>query len=82
MAEPLAPNALVTVEELTLSNMWEISALVEGLERPPQKQMAITRHHGSVWNAKRPNSFDIDETGGPSDPKISAQGRHEHRPFR
>ncbi len=33
MAEPLAPNALVTLEELAISTMWETSALVELLER-------------------------------------------------
>ncbi len=33
MAEPLDPNALVTLEELAISNMWETSALVELLER-------------------------------------------------
>ncbi len=33
MAEQLDPNALVTLEELALSNMWETSALVELLER-------------------------------------------------
>ena len=29
MAEPLDPTDLVTLEELTLSNMWETAALVE-----------------------------------------------------
>ncbi len=33
MAEQLDPNALVTFEELAISNMWETSALVELLER-------------------------------------------------
>jgi len=33
MAEKLDPNDLVTLEELTLSNMRETSALVELLER-------------------------------------------------
>ncbi len=33
MAEPLDPNALVTLEELAISNMWENAALVELLER-------------------------------------------------
>ena len=33
MVAPLAPNDLVTLEELALSNMWETSALVELLER-------------------------------------------------
>ncbi len=32
MAEPLDPNALVTLEELALSTMWETSALVEVVE--------------------------------------------------
>ncbi len=32
MAHPLDPNALVTLEELAISNMWETSALVEVLE--------------------------------------------------
>ncbi len=33
MAEKLDPNALVTLDELALSSMWETSALVELLER-------------------------------------------------
>ena len=33
MAEPLDPNALVTLDELATSNMWETAALVELLER-------------------------------------------------
>ncbi len=32
MAEPLDPTALVTLDELALSNMWETSALVELLQ--------------------------------------------------
>ncbi len=27
MASPLDPNDLVTLEELTISNMWEVAAL-------------------------------------------------------
>ncbi len=33
MAESLDPEDLVTLDELAISNMWEISALVELLER-------------------------------------------------
>ncbi len=33
MAEKLDPNALVTLDGLAISNMWETSALVELLER-------------------------------------------------
>ena len=33
MAESLDPTALVTLDELALSTMWETSALVELLER-------------------------------------------------
>jgi hypothetical protein len=33
MASPLDPNDLVTLEELTLSNMWEVAALIEVLEK-------------------------------------------------
>ena len=29
MTQPLDPKALVTLEELTLSNMWEVAALIE-----------------------------------------------------
>ncbi len=32
-AKPLDPNDLVPLEELAISNMWEIAALVELLER-------------------------------------------------
>jgi len=27
---PLDPKEIVTLEELTLSNMWEVAALIEG----------------------------------------------------
>ncbi len=33
MAESLDPTAIVTLDELALSTMWETSALVELLER-------------------------------------------------
>jgi hypothetical protein len=33
MASPLDPNDLVTVQELTISNMWEVAALIQGLEK-------------------------------------------------
>ena len=33
MASPLDPNDLVTLEELTISNMWEVVALIEVLEK-------------------------------------------------
>jgi len=33
VTEPLDPNALVTLDELAISNMWETSALVVVLER-------------------------------------------------
>ncbi len=33
MAQPLDPNALVTLDELAISTMWETSARVEVLER-------------------------------------------------
>ncbi len=33
MAEPLDPNALVNLDELAISTMWETAALVELLER-------------------------------------------------
>jgi len=33
MASPLDPQALVTLEELTIANMWEVAALIEVLEK-------------------------------------------------
>ena len=33
MATPLDPKDLVTFQELTLSNMWEVAALIEVLEK-------------------------------------------------
>ncbi len=33
MASQLDPNDLVTLEELTISNMWEVAALIEVLEK-------------------------------------------------
>jgi len=32
MASPLDPNDLITLEELTIANMWEVAALIEVLE--------------------------------------------------
>ena len=29
MASPLDPNDLITLEELTFSNMWEVASLIE-----------------------------------------------------
>jgi len=33
MAEPLDPKEVVSIEELAISNMYEIEALIEVLER-------------------------------------------------
>ena len=33
MAQPLDPKELVTIEDLAVSTMWEVAALVELLER-------------------------------------------------
>ncbi len=33
MAEQLDPNDLVTIEDLAISSIWEVAALVEVLER-------------------------------------------------
>jgi len=33
MAFPLNPNEIVTHEELTISNMWEVATLIEVLEK-------------------------------------------------
>ena len=33
MATPFDPNDLVTFQELTISNMWEVAALIEVLEK-------------------------------------------------
>ena len=33
MASPLDPNDLVTFEELSISNLWEVAALIEVLEK-------------------------------------------------
>ena len=33
MASPFNPKDLVTLEELTISNMWEVAALIEVLEK-------------------------------------------------
>ena len=33
MATPFDPNDLVTLEELTISNMWEVAALIDVLEK-------------------------------------------------
>jgi len=33
MAKSLDPKDLVTLKELTISNMWEVAALVEVLEK-------------------------------------------------
>ena len=48
MAEPLDPNDLVTLEELSISNMCETAALVEVLEKKGllTKQDIIRPHSG------------------------------------
>ena len=33
MTQPLDPNDLITLEELTISDMWEAAALIEVLEK-------------------------------------------------
>ena len=33
MTQPLNPKALATIKELTISNMWEMAALIEVLEK-------------------------------------------------
>ena len=33
MVQPLDPKDLVTLEELTISNMWEVASLIEVLEK-------------------------------------------------
>ena len=33
MASPLAHKDLVTLEELTIANMWEVAALIEVVEK-------------------------------------------------
>ncbi len=33
MASPLDPKEIVTLEELTLSNMWEVATLIEVLKK-------------------------------------------------
>ncbi len=33
MAQPLHPKEIVTIEELTISSMWEVAALIEVLEK-------------------------------------------------
>jgi len=33
MASPLDPKDLVTLEELTIANMWEVAALIEVVEK-------------------------------------------------
>ncbi len=42
---PLAPKVLVTLDELAISSMWEVAALVELLERngivPRQEVLAM-----------------------------------------
>ena len=33
MATPLDPNDLITLEALTIANMWEVAAVIEVLEK-------------------------------------------------
>jgi len=33
MASPLDPKEIVTLQELTISSMWEVAALIEVLEK-------------------------------------------------
>ena len=45
MATPLDPKELVTLEEIALSNMWEITALVFDL---PKKGLTLFDNQESV----------------------------------
>ncbi len=62
MASPLDPNELVTLEDLAISSMWEIAALVEVLERKgvlPRQELydAITelrQRHPEATTLERP----------------------------
>ncbi len=53
MAKHLDPRALVTLDELASSNMWETSALVELLERKgiPTKQDVLDMIGGLRWGS-------------------------------
>ncbi len=62
MAEPLDPRDLVTIEDLAISSMWEITALMEVLERkgvltPGEIYDAITelrQRHPEATTLERP----------------------------
>jgi len=43
MAEPLDPKKVVSIEELTISNMYEIEALIEVLARHGMKNTGFGR---------------------------------------
>ena len=51
--EPLAPKELVTIEDMAISSMWEIAALVEVLER----KGILTRQelYGAINDLRRRN---------------------------
>ena len=44
MAEKLDPNEIVTLEELALSSIWEMAALVEVLEKKGLLNWQVTYH--------------------------------------
>ena len=55
MATPLAPKDLVTLEELALSNMWEVAALNEVLEKKGLLRKGMGRSKASLRSSSPGN---------------------------
>jgi len=55
MAEELDPNDIVTLEELAISSMWEMAALVEVLEKKGVlKKTGYLRRHSGIAKEESP----------------------------
>ena len=74
MAKPLDPNDLVTLEKLTIANMWEVAAIREVLEQKglltkPEILDAIRELRKKNPTAKTPLQFEEPPEPTPS-PKV------------
>jgi len=74
MASPLDPNDLVTLEELNIRNMWEVSVLIEVLEKKgvthlwleaTQKEMKAQQFTNSILECRGRSWWQCADLGYP-----------------
>ena len=56
MAQTLNPNDLVSLEELTISNLWEVTALIEVLEKKGVMKKQDILDAIREWRQKNPKA--------------------------